>query len=513
MTLMNAVRAVCVAIFAASVATGQTTAQRADMSKPSDAAIEMLERVFQAAAETDLSPGFAVAIVQGDQTVHLRGYGATDLTDPRPVDEHTMFYIASATKPYFAMLTAILDNEGLMQLDEPIDAYLDHELLNPDVQPSTISLRAMLDHTHGIAPGALQLREAFFGNVNHDELLELLAALQPAEHGRTFRYTNMGYNIVALAMREFLNESWKDLMEEKLFRPAGMRSTTAYVSRLHAANRASAHRYEVELDEYVDLGLNKQDETMQSAGGILTCASDLARWLKLNLNDGRIDGEQVVPADVVRESHRMSAETDSRFGPLTRTAYGMGWYAGELNGESQLHHFGSFAGWSAHLSLMPEKKIGVAMVANGSPGGLYLNTYCALAAFDLLTCADEDVEATGLEYIDVIQGAFDAMRQSESAERARRMARTQVLPRPLNAYTGSFYSPQLGTLTIEVRNDRLHARLGLAESAAEVYDAEQESLRLELTGGGSALRMHFKDGESRASACDLEGFPFERIAD
>src|SRR5690606_41827846 len=104
----------------------------------------------------------------------------------------------------------------------------------------------------------------------------------------------------------------------------------------------------------------------RSAGGMYASARDLARWLLVHLNGGRLDGRQVLPAAALAEAHRPVAEVDDRYGPFERRGYGLGWYTGPYDGEPVLHHFGGFAGAHAHLSFMPERGLGVVVLANES---------------------------------------------------------------------------------------------------------------------------------------------------
>jgi len=103
---------------------------------------------------------------------------------------------------------------------------------------------------------------------------------------------------------------------------------------------------------------------MHAAGGMLSSVRDLSRWLLVNLSDGVLDGRRVFPREAMREVHAPQIGLDRRFGRLRRFAYGLGWYFGEDDGEIVVHHFGGYSGAQAHVSFIPDRGIGVAVVSN-----------------------------------------------------------------------------------------------------------------------------------------------------
>ena len=109
------------------------------------------------------------------------------------------------------------------------------------------------------------------------------------------------------------------------------------------------------------LYLVKEDDTMQSAGGIYSTASDMARWLTANLAAAH-GVPTPIPADVIAATHRPVAAMEERFEMFRRTGYGLGWYSGEFGGETLYHSFGGFAGARAHVSFMPARDVGVAVL-------------------------------------------------------------------------------------------------------------------------------------------------------
>src|SRR6185295_6414575 len=111
-------------------------------------------------------------------------------------------------------------------------------------------------------------------------------------NGRAYEYSNLGYNIAALAMDAVTRENWRETLQRVLFTPLGMTKTSAYVSRFPRETVALPHRAGPEGFTLAYFG--KQDSNMQSAGGLMTTPADMGRWLEAHINEGRIDGKQIL---------------------------------------------------------------------------------------------------------------------------------------------------------------------------------------------------------------------------
>ncbi|TFG66826.1 MAG: serine hydrolase [Gemmatimonadales bacterium] len=470
-----------------------------------------LHRFILGARDLDLSPGLAIVVVQGDDVAYAADFGWADTEAGREVDAETVFYIASSTKSFTGMAAAKLAYDGRLDLDAPLSTYLSDLSMTPPLSEDSITLRQLLSHTHGIDNGGpIVLRTAFTGQHTPEMLLDLLAEQPAGDHGRSFEYGNMGYNVASMAMDAALGMSWKDVLAQEIFEPIGMSSTTAYRSAVDEDRLAMPYGWEPdgwERQEYA-----KHDSNMHAAGGMMTTTADLARWLIVNMNGGRIDGRQVLPAAVVAEAHTAVADNDDAWGPFSRDGYGLGWHVGTFDGSRQLHHFGGFTGFHTHVSFMPDERIGVAVLVNDSRLGAGLATAVAAFAYDAFRGLD-DLDARSAEYLVELSERSEGARESTLADRARRAARPQSLPHPLEAYAGVYESPRLGKVFWTIRDGRLHAALGLAQSAVEVFNGEENQLRVELTGGGTVVAFEFPEGTDKAAALVVAGERFERIDD
>lgn len=481
-----------VAPFAPVAVTGaQATrvAPPATSAKPSreSALVDTIaSRIFALGA----SPGMAVVVVRDSQVVYLKGFGYADVETKREVTPQTVFYIASTTKSFTGLAASMLAGAGTFDLDAPVSRYLPQLRFAEPLRADSITIRSLLSHTHGIDnAGPVVIRLAYTGEYRDDaHLVELLAHHGAASSGRSYRYGNIGYNVAALAMDAVTKESWKETLRRLLFDPLRMTSTGAYVSKV-APNRL-AMPYGTTPTGFARIPYGKTDANMQSAGGLVTTAADMGRWLEMHIGMGRVDGRQVIPAAAVAETHKAQA-TFSQSGRGVRTVgYGFGWNIALLGEDTLLTHGGGFAGFATHMSFMPQRRIGVAVLTNNGELGSGLAELTAQQIYRVLTGSgriDEDSLAA-------IGRQLARAREGMAAERARRAARPQTLPYPLAAYAGTYEDPVFGRFELRLVDGKLEARAGAAWSAVEVYDATRNQLRVELFGSGEVATVTMKDG-------------------
>jgi CubicO group peptidase (beta-lactamase class C family) len=278
-----------------------------------------------------------------------------------------------------------------------------------------------------------------------------------------------------------------------------MTSTSGFVSRFAQDRLAMPYRWTP--DGFVRRPYGKTDTNMQSAGGLVTTLEDMGKWLELHINNGKLNGKQVVPAPAVQEAHRMQIAAPGNDGPYKRLGYGLGWNIALNGNDTLLVHGGGFPGFTTHMSFNPGKRVGVAVFVNtGSnyPEAVALEIYRVLNGSGVVTDAN----------LDVWRGHLDKDKQSTTADLARRAARPQNLPFPLDAYAGAYENELYGRLQIGVANGKLEARLGSAWSAIEVFDNTKNRLRVELFGSGQVVDVEVKDGQP--VSMNLGGIVFRR---
>lgn len=465
-----------------------------------DAVLEHIRDRLQTVA------GLAVAVVTPDGAFS-RGLGFADVAAGVSADAATAFYIASATKPMTALALSAQQGRRGFGLDVPLTGFAPMARFAAEIGEARVTFRHLLTHTSAIGNDPLSYRLAFTGEHDAQTLWALLAnsSFNRAALGQ-FDYTNTGYNIATMLTDRAWGEAWQDVLARTLFEPAGMRATAARRSTLEQRNIAIARPHAATPDGIQLLPLEKVDATMQSAGGVMMSADDAVRWLELLTNGGRVAGRQIVPEPLVPSLFVPGAQVDSSYEGYRREGYGLGWYLGPLNGEPLAHHFGSFAGARAHLSVMPQRRVGVVVLENETSavpmvGNIFARFVYARLAGD--PAAHQRLE----EELTAAVARRDRFFTGFAADRARRAARPWQLRHPHSAYAGVFRNAAMGTVHIAAAGAELNLRFGILSARAEPYD-EPDAIRVELVPqSASVLRF----SGSPPNAFRLDGAVFERV--
>lgn len=466
-----------------------------------------ISQVYKAFYPETVAPGVAVVVVKDSRVMLLKAVGYADIEAKRPVNPQTEFYIASSTKPFFSLTVALLDHKGVIDLDAPLSNYLPQAKLQAPLTMDAVKLRSLLTHTHGIADGPVDFRMGLTGQGTPSELISLLGEHARSKAGTEFAYSNRGYQIASLALESKLGKSWKDVLQTTVLDPLGMKNTSTYLSRIKSDQLAAP--YFAGAGDYARLHYAKADANMHAAGGIITTAEDMAKWLQVNIGNGKLDGRQVFPSHVVAETHRLQADQDTQFAWVRRYGYGLGWNIGSYEGETLIHHHGGFSAFYAHVSFMPKHRLGVAVFTNEGLLGDGFAENVAQYVYDTLL----NLPGNKYRWEKRLAGAPQvAQRQREgiAAERSRRAGRQKPLPHPLEAYAGVYESPHGGRMEWRVQNGKLTVSMGPLFSEAEVYDAAKNEVRVELMPGRGNV-VGFEVSGDRVVGVNFANMKFKRV--
>jgi CubicO group peptidase (beta-lactamase class C family) len=388
-----------------------------------------------------------------------------------------------------------LAERKILDLDVPITRYLTGAQWGKGVNPDSITLRRLLCHTHGIeGEGPVIWRTAYTGVHTNDLLKKLLRHHGASGTGRDYRYSNIGYNIAGLAIDDATGGTWQDALEQNVLKPVGMTGTTAYVSRFDSARLAMPYILDPAGPRRAHYA--KRDENMQAAGGLVSTAADLAKWLEAQINEGRLNGRQVFPRHVVAETQRQQTTMTGKRGEIRTVGYALGWTIGLQGSDTVLLHGGGFSTFQTLVAFDPRNRIGVAVAANEAVmgGG-------ALEVISEYTLESGRDRAAAKEkyapWLTELPAIMERVKARIAEDRARRGARPQALNKPLEAYAGTYESEQGGVMKWSVREGRLWVEIGVLKSIAEVYDNQKDLLRVELVPGtGKVVQFNFENGRA-----------------
>lgn len=417
---------------------------------------EITHSVEQAMDSLFYVPGVQVAVVNEGSFIYSKGFGIADADTNTAVSNETGFYIASTTKSFVGMLGALLSEMDSLDLDAPISAYFhDLQFDSTGLDANRISLRDHLTHRHGYESDELAFYPPFIGSLTIDRMVHLVGRYAKP-HSITFDYSNESYIMAAAAMERNTGVSWKDLLIQNIFQPIGMEHTTPYMSEARQGDFAYPHDF---INNKFLRKSPKTDTNMHAAGGVVSTAEDLGRWLQVIMNGGSLNGRKVLPERAVREAIAPQVSLDNEFyGGIRRYAYGFGWYHAMLDGKILMHHFGGFTGFHCHMSYMPEYKIGVIVLANT---GTIAPQDLAIRIYNLILDKENDDKYTSRLHMLAGDKREELLESRNEWLKERRLKKSA---RPLARYIGSFESPRLGTIHIRKEGNGLIAELGPKKS-------------------------------------------------
>ncbi|MBX6365139.1 MAG: serine hydrolase [Gemmatimonadetes bacterium] len=450
-------RALTPAALALAVVAAPGTAQRAAVPAARTPDVAALDAYFAKAREDWGVPGMAVAIVKDGKVVLAKGYGVRELGKPDPVDEHTLFAIASNTKAFTATALATLVDEGKLSWDDRVQKHLPwFQLYDPFVSQD-IRVRDLLSHRSGLGTFSGDL--LWYGTTySPEEIARRIRYLEPAGQYRgSYGYSNVAFVTAGLLIPTLTARSWIDYVSARILRPIGMTETVASVDSL-PRRRDVATPHARWRGQTIPIPWYDWDN-MVAAGGIISSAHDMARWLELLLGGGERDGVRVVSAERLRElwtpqiSFEVSAASERRFPSTHFRGYGMAFTLNDYLGRKIVGHTGGYDGMYSRVVLVPEERLGMVVLTNSTTN---ISTPLVYRVLDAYLGGPERDWSTEM---------LAEARAADSAEAARRdsivgkPAPGAKPTLPLQAYAGTYTSDLYGDATVAVENGRLVLRL------------------------------------------------------
>lgn len=395
------------------------------------------------------APGIGIGIVVKDKLVFAKGYGFRDFGKKLPYTPTTTQPIASNSKLFTAVAAGMLVEAGKLQWDKPVRQSVPGIRFYNDDLDRTITLRDMLSHRTGVTRHDLIWYKSPF---TRRELWDRLRFLEPSAPIRTtFLYNNLMFTAVGSAIEEVSGLSWEKFVQQRIFDPLGMtRSTLTIEDNLKGPEPAVPYSERRDSTELYLQPYYTAEVAIAPAGAINSNVQDLSRWVIALLNGGKVDGKQVIPAAVLRETVTPSialpnSALESRgWGEMLNSAYGMGRWTASYRGHLLAYHGGDLPGFHSQVSIMPNDSIGVIVLVTGDHvapmyNGLTYNIYERLLGLSLTPWSER------LNEVRLKNKA--AGTKARGVAGAGRVQSTQP-SHPLEEYVGEFEHPAYGLLTI-----------------------------------------------------------------
>lgn len=329
---------------------------------------ELDRMVDSVMAETGV-PGVAVAVVAGDEVVHTKGYGVRSTETGDPVDEETVFQVASMSKPISSTIMSALVSDGNFEWDDPISEYIDDFELSDPWVTDNVSFADLFAHRSGL-PGSPAGNDLEAVGYPRDEILQRLAMVPLDPFRQDFSYSNWAMTLGGEAGAIASDTTWEEAATDYLFEPAGMDSTSMrHEDFLAEDNRSELH---VETDEGWKPAFDRMPDGQAPAGGVSSNVVDLAEWVRLQMAGGSIDGNELVEPDVLDATHTPHVTKEPAHGSQPASAYGLGWNVGtNPSGYLEWNHSGAFSsGAATAVKIVPSAELGIVVLTNAAPIGV-----------------------------------------------------------------------------------------------------------------------------------------------
>jgi CubicO group peptidase (beta-lactamase class C family) len=313
-------------------------------------------------------PGASLAVVEGDQVVHLRGLGRARPGGKEPTAQ-TPFFIGSITKSFTALAVMQLVEAGKVALDTPIQRYLPWFRVADPQASAQITVRHLLNQTSGLPLLPSEAALADFDD-RPDAIerqvrgLSGLKLTRPV--GSKVEYSNFNYNILGLVVEAASGETYADYIQKHIFNPLGMHHSYSSKAAAQKDDLAVGYRHWFSLPIPVpDMPVPRGS---LPSGQLISSAEDMAHYLISHLNGGRYGEVQILSGAGIDEMHRGVKEYI--FLGMSGGRYGMGWFDMDIGKEKTFSHGGNLPDFSAFMALLPEQKKGVVLLFNADPYGL-----------------------------------------------------------------------------------------------------------------------------------------------
>ena len=399
-------------------------------------------------------PGVSVCVVKNGKVVVMKGYGVKEMGGNNKVDENTLFMIGSNSKAFTATALALLEADKKLSLNDKVQKWLpDFKLYDPWVAKETI-IRDLLCHRLGFE--TFQGDFMYFdSDLSTAEVREKMGKLKPMYSFRSkWGYTNCAFMTAGEIIPKVTGKTWADFLKERIFTPLGMNNTLALSNDLDAASdKAIAHT--VVHNELRKIPYGHIDN-LAAAGSISSSVNDMSHWVMMQLDNGKYDGKQIIPASAINQT-RIPASILGNGGHVFNgghfALYGLGWFLEEYGGKKIVSHTGGVNGFVTSVTLIPEEKLGIIVFTNTDANAFY--------------------EALKWQIVDayfhfpyVNYSNFYLGRQKEQyaeEEKQLRLKQDTIVMHlktdlPIQAYAGNYVHDVYGKMTITFEDEKLVAR-------------------------------------------------------
>ena len=310
--------------------------------------------------------GLGIGLVKDGKVLLARGFGKRDLDTDEPVTARSLFHLASVSKSFVATAIMQLWEDGDLDLDAPVTAYLPYFQLKGEAFRE-ITLRHLLSHTSGMPDsedyslhqpepdddGAL---ERFVRSLADREMI--------AAPGERYVYSNDAFSVLGDVIAKVSNQTFEAYIKRHIFDPLGMKDST-FLLRDVSPDLVTTPHFGAPLTTLPNAYPYNRAHAPNSS--LHSSPNDMCRWMLANLAHGTLDGQRILRETTYETLWHPVVVTGEK---IWAEQSCLGWFRGTYRERPMVQHGGSDPGYYADKALLPKEQVGVIVMSN---------TYCASA--------------------------------------------------------------------------------------------------------------------------------------
>ncbi len=432
---------------------------------------EKLDQYIGKAVNDFEAVGLAVAIVKDSQVVFSKAYGYADIEQQTPLTTKSLFNIASCTKAFISALVAKQVDEGNLKWSGKVVDHIPNFKLSDIWITNQLNMVDILSHRSGLKTFAGDLLWFQTGYSNK----EIIERMQYIPIEREFRseygYQNNMYMIAGEIVSKSSGMQWYEYLDKEIFDKLDMSTSKASSSQLNEKDDVAYPHLE---KKRYPLAVEKP----HAAGSIFSNVDEMSNWVKMLLNNGSYNGEQVLSEKVINDM--FTPRTILWLGNSMRNAganfhlYGLGWFMYDYHGQKIIYHDGGMPGYISRTMLVPKENLGLVILTNEINA---LPQALSLQIVDLFLGNDAvDWAADYLERVNRYKEQ-DAKRKNEKDEN-RITATNHSLEQA--GYTGKYNDNSYGGASIKLVDDVLVIKFPTEGFESEMEHWHYDTFKIEL---------------------------------
>ena len=314
-----------------------------------------LDKLVPAELKEKNTPGAVVTVVSGDQVIYQKAFGVANVETNAVMQPEMLFRLGSTTKMFTAAALLTLAEQNKIKMNEPIG----NRVKGLNARLAQVTPHHLLSNSAGIrdfAAPVISNDDAALGNMVRGWKDDVFFA----DQGEIYSYSSPGFWLSGFVVEDLYGKPYADAMTELLFKPLGMERTT--LRPFMAITYPFATGHAVEDGKPTILRPMFNNVAMWPAGSIFSNAKDLSRWVVALMNDGKVDGKQLLPSSLISQmvQHHVPVpgETDSYYG------YGLTVF--KYKGMEFVGHGGFSRGYGSMIQMVPSRKFAVIVLTNKS---------------------------------------------------------------------------------------------------------------------------------------------------